>query len=122
MVDIRKAIPRKSEYLAAEDLDGRGDVKVTIRSVDEVRRPSHWGRADTRTIFVVSFEGVRKGLWIGRANSRLIASWHGYDTDKWPGKEITLYATTTKMSGKVVPCIRVRENKLRRVSNEGYER
>jgi hypothetical protein len=121
MVDIRKAVPRKSEYLAAEDLEGRGDVKLTIKTAGMVPRPSHWGRSDASEILVISFEGAERSMWVGTVNSRAIASWYGFETDGWVGKSITIYATTTKMGRDTVPCIRVREKKARRVSNGDYE-
>jgi hypothetical protein len=49
-------------------------------------------------------------VWVmNKTNMKIIKKWHGKETDNWIGKQITLYATTCKMKGEVVDCIRVRE-------------
>ncbi len=101
MVDIRKMVPRKSEYLASEDLMGRGDVVLTITKVELENATFDQGRR-------VSFKEAQRRMVLNKPNSRRFADWHGWDTDGWIGKQVTLYVGETRMAGKKVPCIRVR--------------
>jgi hypothetical protein len=59
---------------------------------------------------VIFFEELERGLVLNKTNSRTIAEMYGSDTDAWMGKKITIYRSETSFQGKVVPCIRVREN------------
>ena len=58
---------------------------------------------------VVYFEEHKRGFVVNRTNIKRIIAQHGNDTDDWPGRQITLYASETDYGGRTVPCIRVRE-------------
>ena len=106
MVDVRKLVPRKSEYLASEDLMGRGDVVLTITNVEMENATFEQGRKEQ--VAVVTFKEAQRRMVLNKTNSRRIADWHGWDTDGWIDKQVTLYVDQTRMAGKQVPCIRVR--------------
>lgn len=101
-MDIRSAYPHK--YLKAADLVGQ-DVPVTIREVvlEQVDEDNpHEERP------VCYFHEGSKGLVLNKTNGEMIAQMHGYETDLWRGKPITLYPDKTPFKGEVVDCIRVR--------------
>ncbi len=66
---------------------------------------------------VVHFKGKDKPLVLNVTNASAIAAIHGNKPSKWPGKQIVLYPTTTKMYSndtkrmETVGCIRVKEAK-----------
>lgn len=95
-----------SKYVAAEDLNGR-DITLTIASVVLEEMQSHDNTKTQKP--VVYFEKATKGLVLNRTNATIIADLYGDETDGWPGKRITIYATRVKAFGKVVPAIRVRD-------------
>lgn len=96
-----------SPHLEALDLGERiGDeIPVTIKAVDK-----KIVGAEKVLKGVVYFDEFDRGLVLNKTNSRMIADMFGSDTDKWMGKKITIYRSETSLQGRVVPCIRVREN------------
>ncbi len=105
-MDARSLVPRNSEYLAAEDLMDRGDVTLTITGAGFEDATFDQGRKER--VGVVSFKEAKRRLVLNKTNRDAIVSLHGWETDEWAGKQVTLYATTTKFGSKRVPCIRVR--------------
>lgn len=93
------------DFIFAFDLDGR-DVVVTIARVEAGSLTSSGGRKTKKPILY--FEGKEKGLALNATNSKAIAALYGNYTEKWIGKQITIYPTTTQMGGETVECIRVR--------------
>jgi hypothetical protein len=95
-----------SRFLKAEDLQGRS-INVTIeRAVSEVLKN---GKGE-ETKVVIYFQKAKKALVCNMTNFDSIVDVTGIDdSDKWAGHKIQLYPTTTVMSGKPTPCIRVRQ-------------
>lgn len=93
------------DYIFAFDLNGR-DVVVTIARVEAGELMGASGRKAKKPI--VFFEGKEKGLALNATNSKAIAGMYGNYTEKWIGKRITIYPTTTTMGADTVECIRVR--------------
>jgi uncharacterized protein (DUF697 family) len=93
------------DYIFAFDLDGR-DVVVTISKVVAGELASTGGRKTKKPI--VYFDGKEKGLALNATNAKSIAALYGNYTEKWVGRSITIYPTTTQMGGETVECIRVR--------------
>ena len=93
-------------FIGSWDLEGRGDVTVTIEDVkvEELHSPN--GGDDSKP--VLFFKGAKKGMVLNRTNAKTIAKLHGPDTDGWIGKQITLYATETSAFGEQVECLRIR--------------
>ena len=57
---------------------------------------------------VLRFQGEQRGLVLNKCNSFEIAGWYGDDTRSWIGQPVELFPTTTFLSGRQFPCIRVR--------------
>jgi len=93
------------DYLGHWDLDGR-EVTVTIAKVAAATLTSQGNRKTKKP--VIYFEGKEKGLACNKTNGKIIAQLYGNDTEKWAGKQITLYPTTTTFGIETVDCIRVR--------------
>lgn len=100
MPSYEDVYPSKSSHLKAEDLRGKEiKVKIDTATVQQVGEDHK---------LVLTFPGKEKDLVLNKTNSAKIASAHGNDYDKWPGKEIILYPDVTDFGGKTVDCIRVR--------------
>ena len=99
------------DYIFAFDLNGK-DVTVTIARVEAGTLNGSSGRKAKKP--VVFFEGKEKGLALNSTNCKTVAKLYGNYTEKWIGKQITIYPTTTEMAGETVECIRVRPTAPRR--------
>ena len=104
-----------SNTLSAEDLKGN-DVVLTIKSVEIVEFEDK-GRIKTKP--ALSFNGTDKTFISNKINSMMIGEHHGYNTDGWADKKITLYPTRTDYGGKMVPCIRVRPPESGKTVSQG---
>ena len=102
MADYRAMFDR--DYIGAWDLPG--DVVVTISAVEAGSIKGDKGRTSRKPI--IRFKGKEKALLGNKTNCKIIARLYGTDTDKWIGKDVTLFPTTTEMGGETVDCIRVR--------------
>lgn len=83
-----------------------GDTVVTIKSVGFKQVGE-----DKITKGYVQFEEFDRPMILNRTNLKRVIAHHGNETDKWVGKQLTLYPSETDYAGKTVPCIRVRERK-----------
>jgi hypothetical protein len=104
MADYRTYYDR--DYIGAFDLLGK-DVSKTIARVECKVLENAQGKSKK---LIVYFNGADKGFACCKTNAKTIAVMYGNDTDKWVGKRITLYPTTTNAFGANVECIRVRPN------------
>lgn len=93
------------DYIFAFDLNGK-DVTVKIAKVvaGELAGPN--GRKTKKPI--VYFEGGTKGLALNATNAKTIAALYGNYVEKWVGRWVTLYPTTTTMGSETVEAIRIR--------------
>lgn len=104
MPDVRKMFDKA--FIYAYDLEGR-DVTVTIERVTGGTLVGTGGKSTKKP--VLYFKGTEKGLGLNITNARTIAGLYGgFDSDKWIGKKITLYPTTTTFGSQTVECIRIR--------------
>lgn len=99
------------DFIFAFDLNGK-EVAVTISRVEAGTLSGSGGRKAKKP--VVYFEGKEKGLALNATNCKTIAKLYGNYTEKWIGKQVTLYPTTTEMAGETVECIRIRPTAPRR--------
>lgn len=103
-MDVRKLYDKA--YIYAYDLEGR-DVTVEIVRVTGGTLVGTGGKSNKKP--VLYFKGTEKGLALNITNARVIAGLYGgFDSEKWIGKRITLYATTTTFGSQTVDCIRIR--------------
>lgn len=95
------------DFIGAWDLQ-EGDLTVTIKKVKGGELTSVGGRKSKKP--VVFMAHTEKGFALNATNGKTIASLYGNYTEKWTGKQITLYKSMTRSpdgSGDV-ECIRVR--------------
>lgn len=90
-----------SPHLEAADLEG--DTVVTIKSCT-----FHEVGKEKETKGVIFFDEFDRAMVVNKTNRVRIEGHHGFDTDDWIGKTITLYASETDFGGQTVPCLRVR--------------
>lgn len=123
---VSVAYPRN--FIVVGDLDG----KEATLTIDRVADENSVKREDGSLIdkWVIYFKEAKKPFVLGDPNAKLAQIVLGNDKRKWPGKQLTLYPTTTEtsrgfaeQSGCVVlgpakkkkgfvtvPCIRVKLN------------
>ena len=96
------------EYLGSWDLPEGKDVVVTIESVKGGELVQPGGRKNKKPI--IAFVGKDKRFVSNKTNSKAIAGMYGNHVEKWVGKKIALYVSTTRdpSTGDDIPCIRVR--------------
>lgn len=99
---------KNSEYIGHWDLPEDGSsVKVTLKEV-AYENPFNPATNKREKKTTVSFEKRFKRLILNATNMKNIASHHGPNPQKWPGKEVELFRTTTKVKGETVECVRVK--------------
>jgi hypothetical protein len=91
------------DYIGAWDLPH--DVTVTISKV-EAKKIRNKSKGDTKPVLFL--EKTDKAFVCNKTNGKTIAAMYGTDVEKWVGKRITLYASTTTFGNDTVECIRVR--------------
>lgn len=96
------------ELLGSWDLPEDRDVVVTIAKVIGGELTGLGGKKSKKP--VVTFVGKEKKMVFNVTNCKAVAGMYGNHVEKWEGKLVSLYVTTTRdpSSGGEVPCIRVR--------------
>jgi hypothetical protein len=87
--------------------EGR-DAVVTIESVKGGELTAVGGKKSKKPI--IGFVGKEKRMICNKTNAKTIAALYGNHVEKWVGKKIALYVSTTRdpSTGGDIPCIRVR--------------
>jgi hypothetical protein len=93
------------DYIGAYWLPEGEDVTVTIDFVVREIITGTGGKKEECT--VAHLKGVKPFI-LNATNSKTIAKLYGPYIEDWAGKRITLYASTTKMAGDTVECLRIR--------------
>lgn len=96
------------DYLGAWDLPENKDVVVTIEAARGGELVGNGGKKSKKPI--ISFVGKDKKFVCNVTNAKAIAGMYGNHVEKWAGKRIALYVSTTRdpSTGGEIPCIRVR--------------
>lgn len=94
------------DYIGAYWLPPGEDVTVTIDYVVREQVVGSGGKKEECT--VAHLKGGVKPFILNITNSKTIAKLYGNYIEDWAGKQITLYASTAKLAGDVVECLRVR--------------
>lgn len=114
-MDARLLFP--SLYIGAADLRGK-DVTLTIDrvQVDDLKtdkgtekKPVIYFREMVERSRKSGRDQDNKRLVMNKTNAKAIWLRLGHEMDNWPGQRVTLYATTCMAFGRMVDCIRVRE-------------
>jgi hypothetical protein len=90
-------------YLKAEDLKDRGEVRCVIESVSVMEGD------DGKKKAVLHFRGKEKTLPLNITNANMVSELYGDETDDWEGQAITLYTCKVDFQGKRVLAIRIKE-------------
>lgn len=108
-----------NEFVGSWDIPPGRDVVLEIASVqaDKVKGPRGEQKKPS-----LSFTRGKKKLLLNATNARTIAGLYGAYTEKWIGKPIALYATTTEAFGESVECVRVRPTIPKLRANQPPER
>lgn len=108
----RSSVMRDSTWLAAEDIDGLGDVTLTIEKVHVRKNVEFDFGRKTPVVYSLKFKGKQRELILNSAKRNVIQDAYGSSTGDWVGKEVTLYVDpNVKMKGEKVKGIRIRKVK-----------
>lgn len=111
------------DYLGAYSL---GDLEELTVTIDYVQVEEITGAQGKKEYCTVARMVGEKPMILNVTNSKTIGKLYGPFIEDWAGKQITLYATTTKMAGEVVECLRVRPKVVkaerRTITDKGLSR
>lgn len=93
------------DYIGAYWLPEGQDVTVTIDYVVREMITGTGGKKEECT--VAHLQGVKPFI-LNTTNSKTIAKLYGPYIEDWAGQQITLFASTAKLAGDTVECLRVR--------------
>lgn len=95
-------------FLASTDLEEGRDLRLTIEEVkrEQVFEPKS---REKKTVGIIKFSNHPLRMIFNVTNTVAIISMYGNETNQWKGQQIDVYRTTTRVAGKVVPCLRVRD-------------
>jgi hypothetical protein len=93
-----------SKYVKAADLEG----KSTLWTISHIEMETMGFGEDKKTLPVLYFDEVDRGLVLNRTNANTIVDAYGDESDDWAGKPIVLVPTPVQYAGKVTEGIRVR--------------
>lgn len=99
------------DYIGAYALPDGEDLTVTI---DFVRVEEITGSGGKKEQCTVAHLVGQKPMILNVTNSKSIHKLYGPYIEDWSGKQITLYASTTKLAGELVECLRVRPQVAKR--------
>ena len=105
------------DYLGAYSLEGIApEITLTIKSIKKERVTANGGASED--CIVAYFEEtnvdgvVVKPMVLNKTNCKTIEKvYETGDVEEWIGKQIIVFATTTKFARDVVPCLRVKNEK-----------
>lgn len=92
-------------YIGAYALPNGDDITVTIVHVQLENITMMGGKKEDHTICHIKDQ---KPMILNVTNSKSIHKLYGPFIEDWAGKQITLFASTAKMSGELVECLRIR--------------
>lgn len=93
------------DFIGAYALPDGEDLTVVI---DFVRSEEITSTGGKKEVCSVAHLKGNKPMILNMTNQKSIAKLYGPYIEDWAGKPITLYASTTKLSGETVECLRVR--------------
>src|SRR3990172_5873006 len=92
-----------SKYLKSGDLEE--DLTLTIKSIIQ----ENIGQGEKQEVKpILYFSETEKGMVLNKTNAGTISSLYGPETDAWPGKRITVFATEVDFAGRQTLALRVR--------------
>lgn len=102
---------RDSPWLASEDIEGKGDVPVTIEKVFRHRNVEFEGGRKKAIVYALQFERCQRQLVLNGTNRKQINSMFGNKVTDWIGKTIKLYVDpNVRLGSEVTKGIRIRKD------------
>lgn len=92
-------------YIGAYALPNGDDLTVTIERVQLETVTMIGGKKEDHSIMYIKGQ---KPMILNVTNSKSIHKLYGPYIEDWAGKQITLFASTAKMGGEMVECLRIR--------------
>lgn len=92
-------------YIGAYALPNGNDMVVTIEGVRSEEITMMGGKKEVHSIMYIKGQ---KPMILNATNSKSIHKLYGPYIEEWVGKQITLYASTAKLGGEMVECLRIR--------------
>ena len=103
-----------ARFLKAEDMLDE-ELTLTISKVELVELEDKKGEAQQKP--VIYFQEQKKGLIVNKTNWKIITEVTGEeDSDRWVGKQITLFTLDVDAFGDVVAAIRVKKITINRAA------
>jgi len=93
------------DYIGAYALPDGEDMTVTI---DFVQSEEVVGTGGKKEVCTVAHLMGAKPMILNMTNQKTIARLYGPFIEDWAGKQITLFASTAKLAGETVECLRIR--------------
>lgn len=94
---------RSSKWLASEDLDGLGEIALTVEKVIQFKdEPMQDGRKMSG--YALMFAGKERGLVLNATNRKAMVAAYGAKVVAWKGKEIMLFVQDGVKSPKGGTC------------------
>lgn len=100
------------DYIGAYSLNEGEDLTVVIAHVAREVITGTGGKKEECT--VAHLKG-HKPMILNSTNQKSIAKLYGPYIEDWAGKPITLFASTTKLAGDTVECLRIRPTVAKRM-------
>ena len=98
-------------FIGAYALPNGDDLTVTIEHVKLETITMMGGKKEDHTI---AYFAGQKPMILNVTNSKSIHKLYGAYIEDWAGKQITLFASTAKMGGEMVECLRIRPSVARK--------
>lgn len=92
-------------YIGAYALPNGNDLTVTIELVQSEEITMMGGKKEVHSIMYLKGQ---KPMILNATNSKSIHRLYGPYIEDWVGKQITLHASTAKLGGEMVECLRIR--------------
>lgn len=89
--DGRASEMRDSPWLASEDLDGIGEIKLTVKAVHKNNDVEFEAGRKKAVVFSLEFEKAKRQLILNGTNRRKMQATYGNNVKDWVGKQITVY-------------------------------
>lgn len=100
------------DYIGAYSLNEGEDLTVVIA---HVAREVITGTGGKKEECTVAHLKNQKPMILNSTNQKSIARLYGPYIEDWAGKPITLFASTTKLAGDTVECLRIRPTVAKRM-------
>lgn len=100
------------DYIGAYSLNEGEDLTVVIA---HVAREVITGTGGKKEECTVAHLKNQKPMILNSTNQKSIAKLYGPYIEDWAGKPITLFASTTKLAGDTVECLRIRPTVAKRM-------